>query len=100
MRVTKSDLKGMFKRLVRAMGKLEDAGEWKGVVLDYAPIYGGYLIKELCPLTGWSHPFGSTRRTAREMYYSMSMTAQALEDLRFKQAIEKALEAIQKEGGE
>ena len=82
MRTTKADVKGMFSRLVKAMGKLEDAGSYNGLVLDYAPIYGGYVIEELGPEGGCSHPFGCVRRSAREMYLSMHMTAQALEDIK------------------
>lgn len=85
MRYTKADIKGMFSRLVKAIGKREDAGSSNGLVLDYAPIYGGYVIEELGPDGGCSHPFGCMRRSAREMYLSMYMAAQALEDLRWKQ---------------
>lgn len=85
MRYTKSELKGMFSRLVKAMGKSEDGGNYNGLVLDYAPIYGGYVIEELSPEGGCSHPFGCMRRSAREMYLSMHMAAQALEDVRWKQ---------------
>ncbi len=74
----------MFSRLVKAMGKKEDGWSYNSLVLDYAPIYGGYVIEELETEGGCSHPFGSIRRSAREMYLSMLMTAQALEDINYK----------------
>lgn len=91
MRYTKSDIRGMFSRLVKAMGKKEDGGNYNGLVLDYAPIYGGYVIEELGPEGGCSHPFGCRRRSSREMYLSMHMTAQALENLAWEkqQALSK-----------
>jgi hypothetical protein len=87
MRYTKADVKGMFSRLARAMGKREDAGMYDGLVLDYAPIYGGYVIEELGSKGSCSHPFGSVRRNAREMYLSMWMAAVALEELKYKQEL-------------
>ncbi len=90
MRTTKAEVKGMFSRLVKAMDNKEDGGNYNGLVLDYAPIYGGYVIEELGPAGGCSHPFGPLRRTGREMYLSMHMTAQALEDIKYqKQQINK-----------
>jgi hypothetical protein len=83
MRITKSEVKGMFIRLVRAMGKHKD----DGLVLDYVACYGGYVIEELIPSGGVSHPFGCKRRTAKEMYLSMHMTAQALEDIKYKREV-------------
>jgi hypothetical protein len=81
MRYTKAEIRGMFSRLVKAMCKQEDRSSYNGLVLDYAPIYGGYVIEELGPEGGCSHPFGSKRRSAREMYLSLHMTTQALENL-------------------
>lgn len=94
MRITKSNVRGMFTRLVKAMGKKEgpilinDNADGVdhfpgGLMLDYAPIYGGYVIEQEEENGGISNPFGSTRRSAKEMYLSMSMTAQALEDLKY-----------------
>lgn len=79
MRTNKSEVKGMFARLVKAMNKRIDGGSRNGLALDYASCYGGYVIVEYTPDGGESHPFGCTRRTAREMYLSMYMTASALE---------------------
>jgi len=85
MKYTKKEVQGMFNRLAKAMNKIVDGGNYDGLVLDYAPIYGGYVIEQLGPEGGCSHPFGSLRRSAREMYLSMHMTAQALEDIRYRQ---------------
>lgn len=79
MKYTKKEVQGMFNRLAKAMNKKIDGGNYDGLVLDYAPIYGGYVIEELGPDGGCSHPFGSLRRSAREMYLSMYMATQAVE---------------------
>jgi hypothetical protein len=85
MRYTKSEVRGMFSRLVRAMNRMENHGSYNGWVLDYAACYGGYVIEELGPEGGCNHPFSSTRRNAREMYLSMLMTAQGLENIKYQQ---------------
>lgn len=94
MRYTKSEVQGMFNRLAKAMNKPVDAGCYNGLCLDYAPIYGGYVIEELGPEGGCSHPFGSLRRSAREMYLSMHMAAQALEDIRYRQELLNKYEVV------
>jgi hypothetical protein len=87
MKYTKSEVQGMFTRLAKAMGKPLDSD---GLGLDYAPIYGGYVIVEYGDKGSESHPFGCQRRNAKEMYLSMYMTAQALEGLnRHKEAMNK-----------
>ena len=93
MRYTKAEIRGMFGRLAKAMGKREDAGSYNGLCLDYAPIYGGYVIEELGPEGGCSHPFGSLRRSAREMYLSMHMAAQALENLAWEKQQDESKKA-------
>lgn len=83
MKYTKKEVQGMFIRLAKAMNKNIDGGKYNGLVLDYAPVYGGYVIEELGPKGGCHHPFGSLRRSAKEMYLSMHMAAQALEDINY-----------------
>ena len=79
-RVTKKEVQGMFNRLCKAIKKL--AGEnYQELTLDHIACYGGYVIEQECENGGVSNPFGSVRRNAREMYLSMYMTAQALENL-------------------
>lgn len=85
MRYTKAEVRGMFARLAKAMNKRIDAGNWDIMGLDYNACYGGYVIVEYGENVSESHPFGCVRRSAKEMYLSMLMTAQALEDIRYKQ---------------
>ncbi len=90
MKYTKSEVIGMFKRLLKACKKqqapilINDNADGLdhfpgGWALDYNSTYGGYVIEEEMESGGVSHPFGSLRRSSREMYLSMLMTAQALE---------------------
>lgn len=94
MKYTKKEVQGMFSRLVKALNKKEDHGSYDGLVLDYVSCYGGYVIEEYHPVNGVSHPFGCFRRTAREMYLSMWMTCQALEDIRYKQELLNKYEVV------
>lgn len=85
----------MFKRLLSALKKQQAPikindnrdnlnhfpGGW---MLDYAPIYGGYVIEEEVEGGGISHPFGCMRRSAREMYLSMYMTCMAIEQMNYQ----------------
>jgi hypothetical protein len=84
MRYTKCEVKGMFNRLVASIERIEGVGSCKRMTLDYVACYGGYVIQELGPDIGCSHRFGCFRRNAREMYLSMWMTCQALEDIAYK----------------
>lgn len=84
MKYTKAEVKAMFTRLCKALGKHEDAGAYNGLVLDYVACYGGYVIEELGPNGSCNHPFGPQRRNAKEMYLSMYMTAQALEAIKYQ----------------
>ncbi len=81
MRYTKNHVIGMFQRLSKAICKRTDAEDWKPLYLDHNGIYGGYVIEQQEESGGISHPFGSMRRSAKEMYYSMHMATQALENL-------------------
>lgn len=74
----------MFGRLAKAMNKRTDGGA-KSLGLDYIACYGGYVIVEYMEDTSESHPLGSLRRSASEMYLSMLMAAQALEDVKHNQ---------------
>lgn len=96
MKYTKTEVQGMFRRLVKACGKelgpilINDNADGVdhfpgGWILDYNSIYGGYVIEQEEESGGISHPFGSLRRNAREMYLSMYMTAQVLEDIGYRQ---------------
>ncbi len=96
MKYTKKEVQGMFSRLVKAMGKdivgscyntpTDDLVYVKhGLQLDYISCYGGYVIEEVGPEGGCSHPFGCMRRTAKEMYLSMYMATQVLENIKYEQ---------------
>lgn len=87
MRYTKQELQGMFGRLVRAMNKKVEGVSYDGLGLDYAACYGGYVIVQYGARGSESHPFGCMRRTAKEMYLSMYMTAQALENIKYEQEL-------------
>lgn len=87
MRIEKSDLRGIFERLVK---KLPD-GSYK---LDHAPVYGGYVIEKNEESGGISHPFGSTRRSASEMFMSIRMACEAIELIKYNQEIQKKNEDV------
>lgn len=78
MKYTKKEVQGMFNRLCKALEK-------ENLILDYVSCYGGYVIEEKHEDTSISHPFGCFRRNAKEMYLSMWMATQLLEDIRHKQ---------------
>jgi hypothetical protein len=94
MKYTKKEVQGMFTRLVKAMNKSIDGGSHEGLHLDYASCYGGYVIEEHLKDAGCSHPFGCFRRNSREMYLSMWMATQVLEDIRYKQELLNKCEVI------
>ncbi len=101
MKITKKDVQGMFRKLLKACKKYEGPimmndgadglmhipGGWS---LDYCATYGGYVIEEHLDKGGISHPFGAVRRTTREMYLSMHMLTVMLEEMaREKQVIKR-----------
>ena len=80
MRMTRKEVNIMFDRLLKSLNRhfpLED-GEYH---LNYAPVYGGYRIDTM---GGKDSLFSTTRRSASEMYLSMLMTCQALEEITFR----------------
>jgi len=83
MRYTKSEVLGMFKRLIKALSKANPNLDSTKYNLDYVSHYGGYVIEQaMNDSAGIDHPMGCMRRSSKEMYLSMYMTAQALENLR------------------
>lgn len=80
MRYTKKEITGIFGRLLKAIPN----GHRLELYLDYNACYGGYVIVKAWEDSSESHPFGSLRRSSREMYLSMLMAAQALESLNEK----------------
>ncbi len=78
----KSEVVGMFTRLVKALNEQNN-----GWYLDYIACYGGYVIEQNLSEGGVSHPFGCMRRSAKEMYLSMYMAAQVAEKLNTRREV-------------
>jgi hypothetical protein len=79
MRITKEQMRNIFKLLLKEMGKSKDVGNYDGWDLDYAACYGGYMVVQYGPMGSQSLPFGIKRRGAQEMYSAMEMTVRALQ---------------------
>jgi hypothetical protein len=96
MRYTKREVQGMFERLAKSMNKTigYKPNEWN---LDYASIYGGYVIEECGENGSVSHPFSTIRRGKRDMYLSLLMAAQAVEEIRYNQELKSKFEQEYKE---
>lgn len=80
-RYTRKDAEGAFLRLCAVCNKqpatdYADKGAW---ALDYAPVYGGYAVRELMDGGGAAEPFGSTRRSARDFCYTVNFAIRAIE---------------------
>ena len=69
----------MYTRFIKALcpNPLE-RGEY---MLDHNAAYGGYMITKKKTSGGESCPYGFTRRSAGEMYLSLLMAANVLEEL-------------------
>lgn len=86
-RVTRKDVEAAFRLLVNQLGGhvAQRYDDVDGFVLDYAGMYGGYLIEQVHQGTvghGVTRPFGNYRRKAREMYLALHF---GLDVLRFEQ---------------
>lgn len=85
LRYTRKDAESALQRLAEATGhrvatSYSDIGGWS---LDYAPIYGGFVIHEISTAGGGvSTPFGDRRRPAREFCDAVSFALRALESAR------------------
>lgn len=71
MRVTK-------KFLVRKLYVLCDLLGRGGWSLDYAPLYGGYIVVETLQNGGENHPLLSRRLTASEMAAALDMAVSVM----------------------
>lgn len=82
-RYTKKEIQCVFESLCKIMGKTPGykVGNW---CLDYAPLYGGYVIEEILEKGGIQHPFSSDRRSGSEMYLSMTMVIRAMQELEYQ----------------
>lgn len=77
--ITKKDVEGMFNRFTKALARNEQSIE--GLGLDFAAVYGGYVVYRKCPQGGQSHPFSSYRQSKREMYYTLHTATCVLESM-------------------
>jgi len=82
MKITKKDVKAMFARFNKALGKKE-AESFKDVgslILEHNSTYGGYKIEEVLSESGGiTHPFCDARLSSREMYYALYFACMALD---------------------
>ena len=82
-RITDKMVRSLFVHFTHASGHriardYKDVGGWR---LDYNGVYGGYVIEQIFNSSGAvSQPFGSSRRKAQEMWYSMHFAMRALEN--------------------
>lgn len=83
MRITKSEIHGMFNRMIKTMMRHNPKLDYTNWQLDYVSCYGGYVVEQIGENGGVSHPLGMRRRSAAEMYCSMLMVCNALECLEY-----------------
>ena len=80
-RITIKHVRNYFPYFLKAIGK-RAATSWKDVgghILDYHSEYGGIVIVQMEEGGGRYHPFGSTRRTPREMLDAMHFAYDSIE---------------------
>ncbi len=87
MRITKSDLVGMFKRFCALLNN-------KDLILEHNAVYGGYLVVQIGELGSEYHPFGHIRRNAREMYLSLAFACDTIEVIKEKQDLLNRYEKV------
>ena len=76
-RISREQVEDKAKLFARLMGKqygTEPGNYW----LDYIACYGGFNLVEITERTGERNPFGSRRRTAREMWYTLEFACEAV----------------------
>ncbi len=81
MRTTRKHVESAFAYFCNAMGKriaksYDDKGAW---ALDYAPVYGGYVICEYLPSGGEGRPMGDTRLPAAQFAQTLWFATRAVE---------------------
>lgn len=81
MRTTKAQVTRAFEVFCKAMGQrvatsYRDHGAWS---LDYAPIYGGYVIREYLASGGEGEPMGSTRVPTAQFCQMLWFATRAIE---------------------
>ncbi len=99
MRTTRKQVESAFAYFCKAMGKrvathYKDHGAWS---LSYAPVYGGYAIREHLASGGEGEPMGSTRYPAGVFFQTLWFATRALEAKADDEALAK--QAKQSKGG-
>lgn len=83
--ITIDHLKGIYNRYIHAIGG-RHATSWNdvgGYKLDYASLYGGYVITRIeNKMGGISYPFFYNRLTKKELYNAMCFACLTLEHIK------------------
>ncbi len=79
MRYAKREVQAMFVRFIKTLCPTSATRE--DYFLDYAPCYGGYVIEKYNPIDGVSMPFGIARKSPKEMYLSLEMACNVLDEM-------------------
>jgi hypothetical protein len=78
MRITKSNIQDIYLHFITAFCK-KTGDNPEDYSLDYVSHYGGYVIEQKYGESGGiSHPFGTGRRPASEMYRTLNFAIYAL----------------------
>ena len=83
-RITKAQVQGIFERFIGAIGGFaaQSYNDVGGYTLDNIPSYGGYVIEKISNSGGGvSQPFGSTRRSPREMWDTLRFAMDTIREL-------------------
>jgi hypothetical protein len=81
-RITKSQIKSMFALFLKSIGcrPAQDYKDVGGYLLDYNPIYGGYVIERIYNTQGAiDQPFGAYRMKSQDFWYAMRFAMDAIE---------------------
>lgn len=79
-RTTKKEVEATFDLFLKSAGlkKAEGYDDVGGYMLDFAGVYGGYVVVRICNEGGGqSTPFGWTRRPAGQMADTLRFAADA-----------------------
>jgi hypothetical protein len=93
-RITRKNVEGIFDVFLKSIGgrravDYKDVGAFR---LDHNGIYGGYMIEHIVNEGGGiSQPFGHTRRSAAEMWYTLSF---AIDAMRYLEVTEQKQEVV------
>ena len=77
-RTTRKDVDAAFDAFLKAhnLRRADNYADVGGYILDYASVYGGYVVARIVNDGGGQDtPFGSRRRTAKEMEATLRFAA-------------------------